>query len=183
MHPVTLILGGARSGKSRYAQSLAARAPTVLFLATATPVDEEMRDKIARHRADRLCDHLSHWTIVEEPLALAPAILHHGPAHSLVLIDCLTLYAASLLNLPPEAIAQNLGSLYAALKTPPCPILLVSNEVGSGIVPAFASGRQYRDLLGEINQRIAAIATDAVLMVAGLPPHPEVLHNRHRSHL
>jgi adenosylcobinamide kinase / adenosylcobinamide-phosphate guanylyltransferase len=165
---VTLVLGGVRSGKSRYALKLAARAQRVAFLATAEPRDdEEMRRKIARHRAERP----EHWTLIEEPLNLAAAIDSQS-ACELLLIDCLTLFAGKLLdvygdNLAP--IAAHLDELCAALKTAPCSVVLVSNEVGSGVVPAFELGRRYRDLLGELNQRVAAIADRVVLMVAGLP--------------
>jgi iron complex outermembrane receptor protein/vitamin B12 transporter len=179
-HPntVTLVLGGARSGKSTYAQNLAGSYDNVLFVATAAPSDDEMRAKIVRHRADRP----SHWTTAEEPLALAEVIRQHGAEHDVVLIDCLTLYAANLLHAhgvdgsdSPAASQTDaemdaaICDLCAALSDPPCAVILVSNEVGSGVVPAYALGRRYRDLLGELNQRVAAVATDAVLMVAGLP--------------
>jgi adenosylcobinamide kinase/adenosylcobinamide-phosphate guanylyltransferase len=173
MHPdpardVTLVLGGVRSGKSRYALQLAARAQNVTFLATAERrEDEEMQRKIERHRAERP----EHWTTIEEPLDLTGAI---GSVSNcdLLLIDCLTLFAGKLLDVHGEnfpAIATRVDALCAALKTPPCSVVLVSNEVGSGVVPAFELGRRYRDLLGEINQRVAAIADHVVLMVAGLP--------------
>jgi adenosylcobinamide kinase / adenosylcobinamide-phosphate guanylyltransferase len=165
---VTLVLGGVRSGKSRYALQLAAAAPRVTFLATAEDRDdEEMRRKIGRHRAERP----RHWTTIEEPINLAAAIRSIGQC-DLLLIDCLTLFAGKLLEVHGEnssAVSANIDDLCVAIKSAPCSIILVSNEVGSGIVPAFAMGRRYRDLLGEINQRVAAIASHVVLMVAGLP--------------
>jgi adenosylcobinamide kinase/adenosylcobinamide-phosphate guanylyltransferase len=165
---VTLILGGARSGKSRYAQQLAGESRRVVFVATATISDEEMRAKIERHRADRPRD----WTTVEEPLDL-PRVLREREAESdLIMVDCLTLYAANLLDAEGEndgAIDRRIEALCETLQRTQCAIVLVSNEVGSGIVPEYPLGRRYRDLLGELNQRVAAIADDAVLMVAGLP--------------
>jgi adenosylcobinamide kinase / adenosylcobinamide-phosphate guanylyltransferase len=165
---VTLILGGVRSGKSRYALQLAARAQRVTFLATAERrEDEEMQRKIERHRAERP----QHWTTIEEPLNLGATIRSVNNC-DLLLVDCLTLFAGKLLDVSgddSEAMAANLNGLCAALEASSCPIVLVSNEVGSGIVPAFEMGRRYRELLGEINQRVAAIADHVVLMVAGLP--------------
>ncbi len=165
---VTLVLGGVRSGKSRYALSLAAHAERVTFLATAERrEDEEMHRKIERHRAERP----QHWTTIEESLALASAIKSANSC-DLLLIDCLTLFAGKLLEVHNEdsaAIDENINALCAALEHPPCAVVLVSNEVGSGVVPAHTLGRRYRDLLGEINQRVAAIASHVVLMVAGLP--------------
>lgn len=165
---VTLVLGGVRSGKSRYALQLAGRAQRVTFLATAERrEDQEMQCKIERHRAERP----QHWITIEEPLNLADAIESVNSC-DLLLIDCLTLFAGKLLEVfgdDAAAISERLAALYAALKAPPCPVVLVSNEVGSGVVPAFEMGRRYRDLLGEINQRVAAIAGHVILMVAGLP--------------
>jgi adenosylcobinamide kinase / adenosylcobinamide-phosphate guanylyltransferase len=153
---ITLVLGGVRSGKSRYALKLAARAQHVTFLATAERrEDEEMKRKIERHRAERP----QHWTTIEEPLKLAVAIESLGNC-DVLLVDCLTLFAGKML----EVFGDD-----SALKVAPCSIVLVSNEVGSGVVPAFEMGRRYRDLLGEINQRVAEIADHVVLMVAGLP--------------
>jgi len=162
-------LGGVRSGKSRYAQQLAARANRVAFIATAERRDdEEMRRKIERHRAERP----DHWLTIEEPLDLASAIESGGQSCDLLLIDCLTLYAAKVLEAhgdDEDGIASRVDALCAALKSARCSLIFVSNEVGSGVVPAFEMGRRYRDLLGEINQRIAAIADHVYLMVAGLP--------------
>ena len=163
-HSLTLVLGGARSGKSTYAQALAAKSGSVLFLATAVPGDSEMRAKIARHRQDRVKDHLD-WQVVEEPVHLANHI--RSTTSSIILIDCLTLWIGNILTL---AHRQTLVQTFLdSLAQRTCPIVLVSNEVGSGVVPDFASGRAYRDLLGETNQRVAALATDVLLMVAGLP--------------
>jgi adenosylcobinamide kinase / adenosylcobinamide-phosphate guanylyltransferase len=173
MHPkstrdLTLVLGGVRSGKSRYALQLAAPMQRVTFLATAErDEDEEMQRKIQRHRDERP----QHWTTIEESLNLATAI---GSVKNcdLLLIDCLTLFAGKLIEVHGEdlpAISASVDALCAALTASSCAVVLVSNEVGSGVVPAFELGRRYRDLLGEINQRVASIADHVVLMVAGLP--------------
>jgi adenosylcobinamide kinase/adenosylcobinamide-phosphate guanylyltransferase len=165
---VTLVLGGVRSGKSRYALQLAAQARSVTFLATAEHRDdEEMQRKIDRHRAERP----QHWTTIEEPLNLG-SVIGSISQSELIVVDCLTLYAGKLLEVhgkDPSSMAANIDALCTALSDRPCSVVLVSNEVGSGIVPQFELGRRYRDLLGEINQRVAAIADHVVLMVAGLP--------------
>jgi adenosylcobinamide kinase/adenosylcobinamide-phosphate guanylyltransferase len=175
MHPgftrdVTLVLGGVRSGKSRYALQLAAGVERVTFLATAEcREDDEMRYKIDRHRAERP----QHWATIEESLNLTAAILSVENC-DLLLIDCLTLFAGKLLEIhggDTALMTASIDALCAALKASPCSVVLVSNEVGSGVVPAFEMGRQYRDLLGEINQRVAAVADHVILMVAGLPLH------------
>jgi adenosylcobinamide kinase/adenosylcobinamide-phosphate guanylyltransferase len=167
---ITLVLGGVRSGKSRYAQTLAAGVSPVAFVATARPSDsdEEMQRKIERHRADRPQE----WRTIEEPLDLASVLAEQGSRYRIIVVDCLTLYAANLLDAEHGdliSIEDRLRRFYEALRSAPCSVALVSNEVGSGIVPAFPEGRKYRDLLGEINQRVASAADNVWLMVAGLP--------------
>jgi adenosylcobinamide kinase / adenosylcobinamide-phosphate guanylyltransferase len=165
---ITLILGGARSGKSRLAQKLASRYPSVVFVATATPVDDEMRRKIERHKADRP----SEWITVEEPVSLDAVVREWAPRAGIMLVDCLTLYTANLLSAAhndAENVLPRVQPLLEALRTAETSIVLVSNDVGSGIVPAYPSGRAFRNLLGEINQQVAAIADHVAFMVAGLP--------------
>jgi adenosylcobinamide kinase/adenosylcobinamide-phosphate guanylyltransferase len=166
---VVLVLGGVRSGKSRFAQTLAERSSRVAFVATAERRDdEEMERKIERHRTERP----AHWRTIEEPLALADVLPSLADECETILVDCLTLYAANLLEAcgDDESKRQaNVDALCFAVKQVPCRIILVSNEVGSGVVPAYPSGRRFRDLVGEINQRVAAVADTVLLMVAGLP--------------
>lgn len=166
---VVLVLGGVRSGKSRYAQNLAETWPKVTFIATAPRSDdEEMRRKIVRHQADRP----AWWTTVEEPLELGRVLESRAGQTDAILIDCLTLFAANLLDAhanEESRLLDEVDRLCTALRTAAQPVILVSNEVGSGVVPAFASGRRFRDLAGEINQRVAAVADTVLLMVAGLP--------------
>ena len=165
---VTLVLGGARSGKSRYAQQLAAHSRRVVFVATAQITDDEMRAKIQLHKEDRPAE----WLTVEEPLELPKALAEHNLECDTLVVDCLTIFAANLLEAEGEnncAIELRVQALCEALQTAQCAVVLVSNEVGSGVVPPYPLGRRFRDLLGEINQRVARIADDVVLMVAGLP--------------
>jgi len=165
---ITLVLGGVRSGKSRFAQTLAARSSSVAFIATAQPFDEEMRQKIDRHQMDRPKE----WRTIEEPLELDRVLTDEAPKHRMLVVDCLTLYAANLLEAERgnlAAIEERLQRFYAALRSVPCSVALVSNEVGSGVVPPYPEGRKYRDVLGEINQRVASLADNVLLMVAGLP--------------
>jgi adenosylcobinamide kinase / adenosylcobinamide-phosphate guanylyltransferase len=142
----------------------------VAFVATArrSDSDEEMQRKIERHRADRPQE----WRTIEEPLDLASVLAEQGSSYRIIVVDCLTLYAANLLDAEHGdliCIEDRLRRFYEALRSAPCSVALVSNEVGSGIVPAFPEGRKYRDLLGEINQRVASAADNVLLMVAGLP--------------
>jgi adenosylcobinamide kinase/adenosylcobinamide-phosphate guanylyltransferase len=163
-NPVTLVLGGVRSGKSHYAQQLGERAARVVFVATAQVYDDEMRRKVDRHRSSRP----HHWQTVEEPLGLAEAVNRYGPACDLMIIDCLTLFAANLLDAEGDE-QTRIDALCLALHSPPCAVVLVSNEVGSGVVPEYPSGRRFRDLLGELNQSVARVASNVLLLVAGLP--------------
>jgi adenosylcobinamide kinase / adenosylcobinamide-phosphate guanylyltransferase len=162
---VTLVLGGVRSGKSRFAVERARNFARVAFVATARPSDEEMAAKIRRHQKERPPS----WQTIEEPLELAQAIERGGARSDLVLVDCLTIFAANLLDLAPDQAAARIDCLLAALQSAPASVLLVSNEVGSGVVPPYPAGRRFRDLLGELNQKVAAIADNVVLLVAGLP--------------
>jgi adenosylcobinamide kinase/adenosylcobinamide-phosphate guanylyltransferase len=167
-NPVTLVLGGVRSGKSHYAQQFGERAQAVVFVATAQAYDDEMRHKIDRHRESRPAS----WQTVEEPLELAKTIEAHGYACDVMIVDCLTFFASNLLDASGDdvpAIESSVDRLCEALRSPPCSVVLVSNEVGSGVVPAFPSGRRFRDLLGEMNQKVARVASNVVLLVAGLP--------------
>lgn len=162
---VTLVLGGVRSGKSRLALTMASRFARVAFVATAKVSDDEMRVKIERHRAERP----AHWRTIEEPIALDAAIRAGGLDADVVVVDCLTIHAAHLMELEDREHAAAMDRLVQVLKQPPVNVILVSNEVGSGVVPAYPVGRRYRDLLGEMNQAVAAVADNVVLTVAGLP--------------
>jgi len=161
---ITLILGGARSGKSRYAESLITAAPPPwIYVATAHAGDAEMAERIARHRARRG----DGWQTHEAPHDLAVAIASE-PNDAPLLIDCLTLWLTNRM-LADADIEQETDALAAALAQRASPIVLVSNEVGAGIVPENALARRFRDAQGRLNQRLAARANTVVLMVAGLP--------------
>lgn len=180
----TLILGGARSGKSAWAERRAAASGRpVLFVATATAGDDEMAERIARHRAERPAA----WRTLEEPLYLRDAIQTAAQPGDAVLVDCLTLWVSNRIGaaigfdadpdaLQPEAwrdletaLCAEVEALVALAKEREQTLILVSNEVGLGIVPATTLGRRYRDLLGRVNQAVASQAESVVLMVAGLP--------------
>lgn len=164
---ITLVLGGARSGKSRYAQELASGFERVTFIATARAGDTEMRQKIDQHRRDRP----SNWKTVEAQRHLGRVIDSESRFADVLLLDCLTFHAFNLMTAKHGARShkkhiQELGHAIQAARTS---VIAVSNEVGSGIVPEYRSGRVYRELLGQMNQAIAQIADNVVLMVAGIP--------------
>jgi len=165
---LTLILGGARSGKSTFAQQLAsASVGNVWFVATAEARDDDMARRITQHQVDRL----AHWRTIEEPLHVAYALMQNTPPTT-VLLDCVTLWVSNLLLQPGstwEAAQAELDALLEWHRTTPCSLIVVSNEVGLGIVPADALSRTYREWLGRFNQQFAAAANDVLLMVAGLP--------------
>src|SRR5262245_11641617 len=161
---VTLVIGGARSGKSRYAEGLIEKEPAPwIYLATAEAHDKEMADRIAEHRARRD----RNWQTIEAPHDLAGA-LGAVPPRSAVLVDCLTLWLSNRL-LADADIDREIDDLERALAFHDGAVVAVSNDVGSGIVPDNALARRFRDLQGVLNQRIAAKASPVVLMVAGLP--------------
>ncbi len=164
---VILILGGARSGKSRYARQLAEnRWPHPLFLACAETLDEEMRARVARHQRERG----ARWRTVEEPLAVAPLLAGDIPGCDGVLWDCATIWLSNVLLKEGEgALEQRQSQVLEALRATPRPVIVVSNEVGLGLVPPYPLGRQFRDAAGRFNQQLAALAERVVLLVAGLP--------------
>jgi adenosylcobinamide kinase/adenosylcobinamide-phosphate guanylyltransferase len=171
-----LILGGARSGKSTHAQNMALElaGPDVLYIATAQAFDDEMRGRIAAHRAERPAG----WRTLEAPsLIAAPLTEAVGPAR-VVLLDCLTLLTSNALlalgdALPARAaeaaVDAEVSALLAAYQASHATWIIVSNEVGLGLVPPYPLGRAYRDALGRANQRLAAAAGRVLFMVAGLP--------------
>jgi adenosylcobinamide kinase / adenosylcobinamide-phosphate guanylyltransferase len=161
---LTLVLGGARSGKSRYAESLiTAQAPPWIYVATAQVRDDEMADRIAAHRARRSAG----WHTIEAPHDLAGA-LDGAPADACVLVDCMTLWLSNRM-LAEADLDREIERLEDTLARRTGATVLVSNEVGSGIVPDNALARQFRDLQGRLNQCLAARADRVVLLVAGLP--------------
>jgi adenosylcobinamide kinase/adenosylcobinamide-phosphate guanylyltransferase len=160
----TLVLGGARSGKSRYAeQVIMSSPPPWIYLATAESFDDEMATRIAEHKSRRSRD----WRTIDAPLDLADA-LTALPRSARVLIDCLTLWLSNLM-LAERDIDAEIRRLEKAMLAREAPLVLVSNEVGSGIVPDNALARRFRDFQGLLNQRVAARADRVVLVVAGLP--------------
>ena len=160
---LTLVLGGARSGKSRYAESLVTALPAPwIYVATAEARDAEMAERIAAHQARRGAG----WRTLETPRDVVGALTAHGTTP--VLVDCLTLWLANALLASADVDAE-IERLEAALEQASAPLVLVANEVGFGIVPDNALGRRFRDLQGLLNQRIAARADRVVLVVAGLP--------------
>ncbi len=165
---IVLVLGGARSGKSAFAETraLALRRgrAKALYLATAEPRDGEMRDRIDVHRKRRG----AHWTTHEEPLDIAGILDTHARPGAPVLVDCLTLWLANLLGARRDIAAQT-ETLCAALKRAKGPVVLVSNEVGLGIVPDNAMAREFRDHAGRLHQAVGAVASHVVFVAAGLP--------------
>ena len=159
------VIGGARSGKSRYAQARAEAAGVKpVFVATAEAFDSEMRERIARHRADRD----ARWTTVEAPRELPAAIDALSGNGAVVLVDCLTLWVSNLL-LADADMARAGKQLCDAIARFDGTLILVANEVGLGIVPDNALARRFRDAAGQLNQSVAATATEVVLLTAGLP--------------
>jgi len=162
---VTLVLGGARSGKSRFAESLITAAPGPwIYLATGEAGDAEMAARIRHHRELRG----EGWRTVEEPLDLAGALRHAAGEGGAILVDCLTLWVSNLMAGSRDVIAET-AQLVAALPQISVPIVFVSNEVGLGIVPDNALARAFRDEAGRVNQAVAAAADRVYFIAAGLP--------------
>lgn len=162
----TLVLGGARSGKSRHAETLARRTGLArVYLATAEPHDEEMRARIAHHRESRAHDG---WTTIEEPLDLAGTLTRESTPDRVILVDCLTLWLTNVMLGGGDIRAAETG-LVEALGAAQGPVILVSNEVGLGLVPETPLGRDFRDAQGRLNQAAAAACDRVVFVAAGLP--------------
>jgi len=159
------VLGGARSGKSRYAQDRAETLPgDPVFVATAQAYDAEMAERIALHRADRG----PRWQTIDAPIALHEAIAANSGEGRVVLVDCLTLWTSNLM-LGGHDMDAAADALVDAIGSAAGPVMLVANEVGLGIVPDNALARRFRDCAGRLNQRVAAAVDEVVLVTAGLP--------------
>ncbi len=164
---ITLILGGARSGKSTHAQKLAEQGwQHPLYLAPAEALDQEMVDRVKLHRAQRG----PKWGCIEEPLNVARILLDTTPLRDGILLDCATMWLTNVLLKEGEpAVKSRKQELMAALKASPSEVIIVSNEVGMGIVPDSALGRTFRDLQGWLNQDLAALADRVIFVIAGIP--------------
>ncbi|MBF0200066.1 MAG: bifunctional adenosylcobinamide kinase/adenosylcobinamide-phosphate guanylyltransferase [Desulfamplus sp.] len=171
MSMVTLVLGGCRSGKSSHALALAEAIPNgkKLFLATSVPTDGEMEKRVEKHRNERGRE----WTTIEVPVDLPGCILSHQGLHppTVMVVDCLTLWVSNLMfhGFDEKGISNMTDRLRDALNNSSSPIFLVSNEVGTGVVPENKLARQFRDFAGYVNQRVAAKAHRVIYMVAGIP--------------
>ncbi|MCU7279643.1 bifunctional adenosylcobinamide kinase/adenosylcobinamide-phosphate guanylyltransferase [Pseudomonas peradeniyensis] len=162
-----LILGGARSGKSRLAEQLAeASGLPVTYIATSQPLDGEMNERVRLHRERRP----AHWGLVEEPVALADVLRAEAAEGRCLLVDCLTLWLTNLLMLEDDLrLAQERDALFDCLEQLPGTLVLVSNETGLGVVPMGELTRRYVDLAGTLHQAVAERCQRVVLTVAGLP--------------
>ena len=175
-----LILGGQKSGKSRRAELLArawlasSSAHSAALIATAQPWDDEMRDRIRRHRIDR-AERVPGLQTIEEPLLLAETIARHGRPDRLLVVDCLTLWLTNLMmpavgeGLQGDAMESEIVKLTQSIVAAPGPLVLVGNEIGLGVIPLGREVRAFVDSLGRLNQAIAAACSRATLMAAGLP--------------
>jgi len=180
MGKLTLFLGGARSGKSTYAEKLAKEigGDSVLYIATSEAKDDEMRERIAKHRATRPAA----WGTVEAPRSIAQAIGRVRSGEKVVLVDCITVLVSNILLVErgdvdgnpfdekvEEVVDVEIKQLLEIISKTDADFLLVSNEVGMGLVPPYALGRAYRDLLGRVNQVLASAADEVFFLVAGIP--------------
>lgn len=167
MGKMIFITGGCRSGKSSFAVDLAKKEMgRVAFIATAEGFDREMRERIKEHRRSRPAA----WKTFEEPRDLSRLLASTAADFNLVIIDCVTIYLSNLLlkGHTPARIREEMRRVIRAIKESPCRFIVVSNEVGAGIVPVSAMGRKFRDIAGEVNKSLAAAAQRAYLLVAGI---------------
>ncbi|MDA8163116.1 MAG: bifunctional adenosylcobinamide kinase/adenosylcobinamide-phosphate guanylyltransferase [Desulfobacteraceae bacterium] len=174
MNSHTLVLGGARSGKSAYALGLAnayikkdteSGVSKGLYVATAQALDEEMRKRIEAHRLERG----DGWETVEEPVEVPAVIRDRSGACPVILVDCLTLWVSNLLHASPDILDQKMDGLVHAVSASKAPVILVSNEVGLGLVPDTAIGRRFRDNAGRLHQALSRVCGSVFFVMAGLP--------------
>jgi len=162
---ITFITGGARSGKSSFALKIASkRGRKKAFIATSEPIDEEMKNRILRHKKERPPD----WTTFEEPIDISALINNIKRDYDSILIDCLTIWLSNIFHRGLNK-DTTINGLISALREPPSDIYIVSNEIGMGIVPESPTTREFRDMAGRLNQMIASIADEVYLVVSGIP--------------
>ena len=169
MNTKIFIIGGCRSGKSRHALTKAQEFPgnNRVFIATCNPQDDEMRQRVVRHQEERSRT----WQTVEAQLLLPEAVDANSRRADVILVDCLTLWISNLLmaSEDPDEIERQIPRLTEAIQNARCPVVLVSNEVGQGIVPENKLARQFRDLVGYVNQAVAGCVDEVVWTLAGIP--------------
>jgi len=168
MKKTILVIGGCRSGKSGHALNLANQiSGHKIFIATCMPRDKEMEDRVLLHKKQRS----RAWTTLEVPVHLPEEISKNSRKENVILVDCLTLWISNLMleNNDQENMDAHIRKLVRSLEEAPCPIILVSNEVGTGIVPENGLARRFRDIAGFTNQKVAACADTVIWMVAGIP--------------
>lgn len=164
---IILVLGGAASGKSEAALQFADSQGPRAFVASGQGLDDEMAARIARHQATRSAD----WKTVEEPIEIETWFAEQGSRYRTILLDCVTLWLSNLvgIGLKESIILRRVGTLLQAMRTVAARVVIVSNELGLGLVPTEPSTRAFRDLAGRVNQQIACEADDVYLVVSGLP--------------
>ena len=169
MKETIFVIGGCRSGKSSYSLDLAQQVPggRKTFIATCVPLDDEMKQRVQRHREERD----EGWNTIETSVELSETIIENSSKTDVILIDCLTLWVSNLLmeTEDQDKIFKDVKKLTSALKDAKCQVILVSNEVGTGIVPENRLARLYRDIAGHVNQKIAACSDRVIWMAAGIP--------------
>lgn len=165
-----LILGGARSGKSLYAETRAIESNLdVIYIATAQALDDEMQQRIKHHQQQRP----AHWRLIEEPINLVSVLKDNAKDNTCILVDCLTLWLSNQLcsEVHKHTFQENINNLINLLPNLPGKIIFVSNEVSMGIIPMGEINRQFVDETGRLHQRLAAVCDNVILMVAGIPSH------------
>ncbi len=167
MKEIVLVIGGCRSGKSRFAVDYARGYKSKFFVATCEALDEEMKKRVKKHQEDRGPG----WTTVEAPLELPDAIARCGAEADVILVDCLTLWISNMIlkGKTEEDVMSRTDELLKSIQEIDSAVILVSNEVGTGIVPENPMARMFRDVAGMVNQKVAACADKVVWMVAGIP--------------